>query len=198
MMPCPSDEKLAQLLSDALDPTEQDAVAQHIESCAPCQRKLAELSDDYDSEVWPLAGSHSSSNSAEEELVRRLKAVRPSSAQSLTDASDATIEYPANRKGSAASQMDAEPSAVPGYKLIGVLGRGGVGVVFKARQISLQREVAIKMLQNWSRAGERELARFRAEADVIAHLQHPNIVQIYDVGQVDGRPFFVLEYVTGG
>ncbi len=54
------------------------------------------------------------------------------------------------------------------------------------------------MLQNLTRADEKELARFRAEADVIARLQHPNIVQIYDVGEVAGRPYFVLEYVAGG
>ena len=73
-----------------------------------------------------------------------------------------------------------------------------MGVVFKARQLALQRIVALKMLQNWAHAGEKELARFRAEADVIARLQHPNIVQIYDVGEVAGRPYFVLEYVAGG
>ena len=73
-----------------------------------------------------------------------------------------------------------------------------MGVVFKARQLALQRIVALKMLQNSAHAGEKELARFRAEADVIARLQHPNIVQIYDVGEVAGRPYFVLEYVAGG
>ena len=73
-----------------------------------------------------------------------------------------------------------------------------MAVVFKARHLALQRIVALKMLQNWAHAGEKELARFRAEADVIARLQHPNIVQIYDVGDVAGRPYFVLEYVAGG
>ena len=87
---------------------------------------------------------------------------------------------------------------MPGYEIIGILGRGGMGVVFKARQLALQRIVALKMFQNWAHAGEKELARFRAEADVIARLQHPNIVQIYDVGDVAGRPYFVLEYVAGG
>src|SRR5262249_600643 len=51
---------------------------------------------------------------------------------------------------------------------------------------------------NWARADDKALARFRAEADIIARLQHPNIVQIYDVGDVDGRPYFVLEYLAGG
>ena len=73
-----------------------------------------------------------------------------------------------------------------------------MGVVFKARQIALQRIVALKMLQNLECVSEKELARFHREADVIARLQHPNIVQIYDVGQVANRPYFVLEYVAGG
>ena len=101
-------------------------------------------------------------------------------------------------KPAAAANIDFEIPSVPGYEIIGVLGRGGMGVVFKARQLALQRIVALKMLQNWAHAGEKELARFRAEADVIARLQHPNIVQIYDVGEVAGRPYFVLEYVAGG
>ncbi|HEY2413148.1 MAG TPA: serine/threonine-protein kinase, partial [Pirellulaceae bacterium] len=88
--------------------------------------------------------------------------------------------------------------SVPGYEVIGILGRGGMGVVFKATQLALHRIVALKMLLNWTHAADKELARFRAEADVIARLQHPNIVQIYDVGEVAGRPYFVLEYVAGG
>ena len=87
---------------------------------------------------------------------------------------------------------------MPGYEILGELGRGGMGVVYKARQLALQRIVALKMLRNWAHAGPKELARFRAEAAVIARLQHPNIVQIYDVGEVAGRPYFVLEYVAGG
>ena len=58
--------------------------------------------------------------------------------------------------------------------------------------------VALKMFRNWGHASQKQTARFRAEADLIAHLQHPNIVQIYDVGEVAGKPYFVLEYVPGG
>ena len=93
---------------------------------------------------------------------------------------------------------DCEPSAVPGYQILGELGRGGMGVVYQARQLGLQRTVALKMVLNGIQAGPKDLARFRAEAAAIARLQHPNIVQIYDVGEAAGRPYFVLEFVAGG
>src|SRR5262249_14546283 len=93
---------------------------------------------------------------------------------------------------------DAEPAAVPGFEILGELGRGGMGVVYKARQVALRRTVALKMVQNGAHANPKELARFRAEAGVIARLQHPNIVQIYDVGEAAGRPYFALEFVAGG
>jgi hypothetical protein len=73
-----------------------------------------------------------------------------------------------------------------------------MGVVYQARQLGLQRTVALKMVLNGIQAGPKDLARFRTEAAVIARLQHPNIVQIYDVGEAAGRPYFVLEFVAGG
>jgi serine/threonine protein kinase len=87
---------------------------------------------------------------------------------------------------------------VAGYEILGVLGRGAMGVVYKARQRGLKRVVALKMILAGGHAGEHELARFRVEADAVAQLQHPNIVQIYEVGDEDSRPFFSLEYVDGG
>jgi serine/threonine protein kinase len=73
-----------------------------------------------------------------------------------------------------------------------------MGVVYRARQLGLNRTVALKMVQTGIHSGPKELARFRAEAALIARLQHPNIVQIYDVGEAAGRPYFVLEFVAGG
>jgi serine/threonine protein kinase len=81
---------------------------------------------------------------------------------------------------------------------MGELGRGGMGVVYRARQVALQRTVALKMVLNGVHAGTKDLARFRAEGEAIARLQHPNIVQIYDVGEVAGRPYFAFEFVAGG
>jgi serine/threonine-protein kinase len=88
--------------------------------------------------------------------------------------------------------------AVPGYELLGLLGRGGMGVVYKARQTSLNRLVALKMIRDSALAGPAERKRFRHEAEAVAQLQHPNIVQVYEIGEQDGLPFFSLEFVPGG
>ena len=90
------------------------------------------------------------------------------------------------------------PSMVAGYEILGVLGRGTMGVVYKARQRGLNRVVALKMIRAAEHSGPDELARFRGEAVALAELHHPNIVQIYEVGEDRGQPFFSLEYVDGG
>ena len=73
-----------------------------------------------------------------------------------------------------------------------------MGIVYQGRQLGLGRIVALKMVLTGIQAEPRDLARFRVEIEAIARLQHPNIVQIYDVGEAAGRPYFVLEYVAGG
>jgi eukaryotic-like serine/threonine-protein kinase len=87
---------------------------------------------------------------------------------------------------------------VPGYEILGKLGEGGMGVVYKARQIKLNRIVALKMILSGGHAREGDRARFRTEGEAIARLQHPNIVQVYEVGEHDGTPFFSLEFCSGG
>ncbi len=96
------------------------------------------------------------------------------------------------------SPQEAPLPAVSGYDILGVLGRGGMGVVYKARHQSLKRLVALKMIVAGAHAGPDQVARFRAEAEAVARLQHPNIVQIYEIGEQGGLPFLSLEFVDGG
>jgi hypothetical protein len=97
--------------------------------------------------------------------------------------------------------LDAEARACwakGGYEILDELGRGGMGVVYRARQVGLERSCAVKMILSGSFAGPREAARFRTEAESIARLQHPNIVQIFEIGEHQGKPFFSLELCPGG
>ena len=97
-----------------------------------------------------------------------------------------------------APARSATKIAVPGYEILEELGRGGMGVVYKARQLKLNRLVALKMVLSGANCDRENLQRFYLEAEAVARVSHPNIVQIYEIGECDGRPYFSLEYLDGG
>jgi hypothetical protein len=135
--------------------------------------------------------------SAAESLVRQLLA-RGGDAASLDPPTPGTV-----RAGCTGAQPPGETPAFPaegvrGYELLRELGRGGMGVVYKARDTRLNRVVALKMIRAGGHADDGQRQRFRVEAEAVAGLQHPNIVQIYEVGEANGQPFFTLEFVPGG
>jgi formylglycine-generating enzyme required for sulfatase activity len=100
--------------------------------------------------------------------------------------------------GVTATAGGTELPKVPGHEILGVLGRGGMGIVYRARQVALDRLVALKMILQADHAGTEERDRFRTEAEAVARLQHPNIVQIHEVGEHAGLPYYSLEYCAGG
>jgi tRNA A-37 threonylcarbamoyl transferase component Bud32 len=114
-----------------------------------------------------------------------------------TGASDETrVSGPEDAPPAAPAPIRA--ATPPGYEILGELGRGGMGVVYKARQVQAGRVVALKMILSGSHASEEEVARFRTEAEAVARLRHLGVVAVYEVGEHDGRAFFSLEYCEGG
>jgi WD40 repeat protein/tRNA A-37 threonylcarbamoyl transferase component Bud32 len=169
MTTCPPWQHLLKLLAGELSEAEQSALDAHLAACEACQQVLARLSDGVAVSRW--------------RQWCRSEAGRP--------VDDAAIT------GSAAPGEVVAPPLVPGYEILGELGRGGVGVVYKARQKSLNRLVALKLLRVGN-ADPSELARFLREAEAVARLQHPHIVQIHEILQGGGAPVLCLEYVDGG
>ncbi|WP_165226488.1 WD40 repeat domain-containing serine/threonine protein kinase [Aquisphaera insulae] len=106
----------------------------------------------------------------------------------------ATSKDPADARSTAGMVVPE----VPGYEIIGELGRGGMGVVHRAVNLRLNRPCALKMILATGAAAEGAVLRFLAEAEAIARLRHPNVVQTFHMGEHDGRPFLEMELVEGG
>jgi serine/threonine protein kinase len=116
---------------------------------------------------------------------------------------DAQLEgmFPSSRSSPAKrrpAHILSQLPEIPGYEVEAILGRGGIGIVYRARHLNLRRWVALKMLLSGEYASALELTRFMREARSVAALRHPNIVQVHDVGDLDGRPFYTMELIDGG
>ncbi len=156
------------------------AIAAHLEICGACAAQADHLDHLTDSVICSLRNAYLSS---------------ADSAPAPTGPTTAIHNGPA-----AVPAVDTTRSSlrIAGYMILEELGRGGMSVVYKARQICPDRLVALKMILAGTHAGPERRARFLAEADAIARLQHPGIVQVHEVGEHDGLPFLSLEYLAGG
>lgn len=122
--------------------------------------------------------------------------------QALPAANDTAlppVEGTQPQLGGDSPTLPGSPAGVFGdYQLLEIMARGGMGVVYKARHIRVDRLVALKMIRTGELASREEAERFRLEATAAAHLEHPNIVPIYEVGEQDNRQFFTMKLVNGG
>jgi WD40 repeat protein len=121
-----------------------------------------------------------------------VQAVEPARAEARTE------DLPAARPDTGRPTGPPLGPQIEDFEVLREVGRGGMGVVYLARQLRPNRLVALKMIRAADQADEAELARFRLEAETLARLRHPNIVQIFVVGEHEGRPFLALEYIAGG
>jgi WD40 repeat protein len=201
MSRCPSREQLALLLAEQLACPQAGAVEAHVQTCARCQEALDELSRRPATEA-PRPGAKQEPTMGEEPasaFLHRLREAVPATTASPESAMRSP-EHSELRAGHSTLQAPGaeEWPQVVGYEVLGVLGRGGMGVVYRARQLGLGRIVALKRILHAEYAGPEARRRFQAEAESIARLHHPHIVQIHEVGEAGGLAFFSLEYCGGG
>jgi len=200
MSRCPSQDVLDRFLDERLDDTEREAISRHVDGCYQCQAALESLTRegtaDAGSDSWcrPSASAPASLGDSHAAFLGQLK---ESISWRLLGSGNGSQSGFAAAGSQAAVASAAEFPTVANYEILEELGRGGMGIVYKARQISLNRLVALKMILAGLRAGPKDQDRFRQEAEAVAGLRHPNIIQIYDIGEAEGRPFFALEFVEG-
>ncbi|MBY0522683.1 MAG: protein kinase [Gemmataceae bacterium] len=193
MSRCPSEKQLDLFLEEQLTDADVRSVSAHVAVCERCQSVLERLTGDVETDEPSVVLSRSSvaAGAALEsrpsvDFLLRLRQTPPGALARESTSPRHTAE------------LAAETPQVSGYEIIREVGRGGMGVVYQARHLGLNRLVALKMVRTGVNAGPKELERFRQEAEAVARLHHPNIVQIYDIGESAGRPYLALEYVPGG
>jgi eukaryotic-like serine/threonine-protein kinase len=187
----PTDEELRAMSSGRLGEAELARVCAHLGDCPECCRRIDQLAA-----ADPLLARLQQSASRREETpvspAQRRLAVRAlrrwQAARADTESKDAGTE----------PVILPMPAQVGDYDVLAEVGRGGMGVVYKARHRGLHRLAALKMILAGEFASPAQKLRFRLEAELAARVRHPNIVQVYEIGSYQGRPFLALEWVEGG
>jgi WD40 repeat protein/Tfp pilus assembly protein PilF len=169
---CISDQDLRAYLLGTLPERVGRSVAAHLECCPECDTRARRL------------------DGATDPLLDRLR-------HALGPALSAD-DTPHSPSSAAPAGAAVAPTRLGSYRILEEVGRGGMAVVYRARQDNPERVVALKVLLTGGHSGGERRARFRAEADTIARLRHPNIVQVFEAGEQDGLPFLALEFCEGG
>jgi eukaryotic-like serine/threonine-protein kinase len=181
MAQCEFEDRLPIYLAEKLDAAETGVLERHIGACDRCQEHLEQLTSAPSLDRW-----------------RNLHDTPTGRVPSLAFLGELrTLNYAANSRPRSAKAAVAAPT-IPGYDIDSELGRGGMGVVYRATERNLHRTVALKMILTGAHASPRELDRFRAEAGVVATLEHPHIIRIHAIGDHEGLPFLSLEFMSGG
>jgi tetratricopeptide (TPR) repeat protein len=178
---CPTPEELSAFLRGELSEFLLERVAEHLGSCPHCDSAARVLDGVADPVIAALRHA-------------------PSTPAGLNRDGRYGANAGQRPLGSLPLCHPAEPltNRIGDYEILERIGQGGMGVVYKARQTALNRLVALKILREGIFANPEELARFRNEAMALARLRHPHIVQIHDIGEHEGQPFFSLEYADAG
>lgn len=175
----PLPKQLHDFIVGKLTDEEAERIEAHVENCEVCQERL-----DQDSSSDPFV-----------ELVCEAESCRV--AESLHRKPPPTSNRPDNNDGSARQSRVPPELSIDGYEVLEEIGRGGMGVVYRATHLALNRPVALKVILAGEHSTEAARTRFRREAETIARLRHPGIVQIYEIGEHAGRPYVALELVEG-
>jgi WD40 repeat protein len=211
---CPDPQQLQDFAEGRVSPADLDPLTRHVHQCPACAAVLETLlrteqvvagGDEVDTDLPPpLVEDVPTPPGAWDHL-----ATPPPGDGDATEKGAASSAFPPtltagptqllqNAERPRAGGQPVGSPLVPGYIIRGKLGHGGMGVVYEAVHIALKRTVALKVILGAGHAGAEHVARFRGEAESAARLQHANIVQIFEVGQRDGLPYFAMEFVSGG
>ena len=188
MTSCPTHAQLGELLAESLEESEVAEVAAHVDACVHCQQALEDLlRRDAPKGLGAADTPRFEAATLQATFLRRLRGAQETPGSGPSSHESVKSDSPH------APTPDRRPN-LPGYEIVEEVGRGGMGVVYRAKDLSLQRVVAIKCLQA-SHPEARK--RFHAEAEAAARLHHPNIVEIYEIGDGADGPYLALEFVTG-
>ncbi|MBN9119526.1 MAG: protein kinase [Planctomycetes bacterium] len=187
MPDCPADTELAEFLNDALAADRVGLVGGHVDSCPRCQARLDRLTDQTSGAVARY-----------KELSSRAIPDARSGAGSVSG----TDTHVLGKPPPSPSKLIGLPR-VRGFEVVGEIGRGGMGVVYKARHLRLNRLVALKMILAGSAADSRNVQRFLFEAEFLAKIRHPQVVQVFEIDMYQGPnavpiPYIAMELLEGG